>query len=71
MNVDAIQRVLLEISQDLAAAINSKYPGLPSTLLPVSSSLLTEFSEEFLGVVEKKTTEEGATEWCVTPKDEE
>jgi len=71
VNVDAIQRVLLEISQDLATAINSKYPGLPSTLLPVSSALLTEFSEEFLGVVEKKADEEGAKEWCITPKDEE
>lgn len=70
VNVDAVQRVLLEISQDLAAAINSKYPGLPTTLLPVSSALLTEFSDEFLGVTEQKA-EEGATEWCLTPKGEE
>ncbi|HKK33399.1 MAG TPA: YkgJ family cysteine cluster protein [Desulfomicrobiaceae bacterium] len=69
VNVDAVQQVLLDVSRDLATAINSKYPGLASTLLPVSSALLTEFTDEFLGVVEKKA-EGGTKEWCLTPEQE-
>ncbi len=48
--LDAIQQKLYEISFELAQEIKSRYPKLAEMLVPVSMALLTDYSEEYLGV---------------------
>ncbi len=50
VKLDAIQRKLYEISSDLAREIGSRYPKLAELLVPVSMALLTEYTQEYLGV---------------------
>ena len=50
VKLDAIQQKLYELSSDLANDIGSRYPKLAELLVPVSMALLTEYSEEYLGV---------------------
>jgi Fe-S-cluster containining protein len=50
VRLDAIQRKLQELSQELAQDIGSRYPKLAELLVPVSMALLTEYTEEYLGV---------------------
>ena len=50
VRLDAIQRKLYELSSELANEIGSSYPKLAELLVPVSMALLTEYTEEYLGV---------------------
>ena len=48
--LDAIQSRLYEISSELAQDIQSHYPKLAEMLVPLSMALLTDYTEEYLGV---------------------
>jgi len=50
VKLDAIQNKLYELSSELAGEIGSRYPKLAELLVPVSMALLTEYTEEYLGV---------------------
>jgi Fe-S-cluster containining protein len=55
VKLDAIQRRLYDLSAELASEIGSSYPQLAELLVPVSMVLLTEYSEEYLGVKSAST----------------
>lgn len=48
--LDAIHQRLYEISSELAREIQSSYPKLAEMLVPLSMALLTDYTEEYLGV---------------------
>ena len=48
--LDAIHQKLYDISSELAHEIKSRYPKLAEMLVPLSMALLTEYTEEYLGV---------------------
>lgn len=48
--LDAIQRRLFDISAELAREIKSSYPKLAEMLVPLSMALLTDYTEEYLGI---------------------
>ena len=50
VKLDAIQNKLYELSSELAGEIGSRFPKLAELLVPVSMALLTEYTEEYLGV---------------------
>jgi len=50
VKLDAIQHKLYDLSVELANDIGSRYPKLAELLVPVSMALLTDYTEEFLGV---------------------
>ncbi|WDN90464.1 hypothetical protein BuS5_03435 [Desulfosarcina sp. BuS5] len=50
VNLDKIQTKLYEISDELAQALKTKYSKLGEMLVPLSMAILTEYSEEYLGV---------------------
>ncbi len=55
VKMDAIYQRLYEISLALSQAIESRYPGLADMLVPLSMALLTDYTEEYLGVRQKKS----------------
>jgi Fe-S-cluster containining protein len=57
VNMDQIHKRLYEISFALAQYIKSRYPKLAEMLVPLSMALLTEYSEEYLGVKTEKEVE--------------
>jgi Fe-S-cluster containining protein len=59
VKLDAIYQKLYEISLELSQAIKSKYPVLSEMLVPLSMAMLTEYSEEYLGVIRPDATAEG------------
>jgi Fe-S-cluster containining protein len=59
VKLDAIYKKLYEISLELSQAIKSKYPALSEMLVPLSMAMLTEYSEEYLGVSRPETNAEG------------
>jgi hypothetical protein len=59
--MDAIYQRLYEISLALAQAIESRYPGLPEMLVPLSMALLTDYTEDYLGVRKKADSEAKAS----------
>lgn len=50
VKIERIQRRLYEISFALAQDIGSRYPQLADMLVPLSMALLTDYSNEYLGV---------------------
>jgi Fe-S-cluster containining protein len=48
--LDAIHQRLYEMSSELAREIQSRYPKLAELLVPLSMALLTDYTEEYLGV---------------------
>lgn len=58
VRLDAIQRKLYELSEELARDIGSRYPKLAELLVPVSMALLTEYTDEYLGVTGAATEQE-------------
>ncbi len=50
VKLDGVHRKLYEISFALAQEIQSRYPRLAEMLVPLSMALLTDYSEEYLGV---------------------
>ena len=61
VKMDAIYQRLYEISLALAQAIDSRYPGLSDMLVPLSMALLTDYTEEYLGVRKKEDGEAEAS----------
>jgi Fe-S-cluster containining protein len=60
VKLDAIQQKLYDLSAELARDIGSRYPKLAELLVPVSMALLTEYTEEYLGVkVEASSDDKG------------
>jgi Fe-S-cluster containining protein len=57
--LDAIHQRLHDISSELAREIQSSYPKLAELLVPLSMALLTDYTEEYLGV---KTAENQSVE---------
>lgn len=53
--LDAIQRRLYDISFELAEEIKSRYPRLAEMLVPLSMALLTDYTEEYLGIKTAKS----------------
>jgi Fe-S-cluster containining protein len=58
VKLETIQRRLYDLSAELAAEIGSSYPKLAELLVPVSMALLTEYSEEYLGVKGASTADQ-------------
>ena len=58
--LDRIQDRLYALSHELAASLNSRYKGLGDVLVPASLALLTEYSEEYLGIKTAKEMAEAA-----------
>lgn len=50
VKLEAIQQKLYEMSAELARDIQSRYPKLAEMLVPLSMALLTDYTEEYLGV---------------------
>jgi Fe-S-cluster containining protein len=50
VKMDAIHQRLYDISSELSHEIQSRYPKLAEMLVPLSMALLTEYTEEYLGV---------------------
>jgi Fe-S-cluster containining protein len=51
VNLDIIHRQLYELSAEVAAEIKSKYVKLAEMLIPLSMAVLTDFDEEYLGIL--------------------
>lgn len=49
-NLDALFERLHQISQELTAALKSKFTQLPSVLVPLSMALLTTYDDAYLGL---------------------
>lgn len=49
INMDTLQSKLIELSEEIAASINSRLRELPEVLVPVSMALVTEYTPEYLG----------------------
>jgi Fe-S-cluster containining protein len=55
MRLDTVHKRLYEISFALSQAIQSHYPELAEMMVPLSMAILTDYTEEYLGVnTEKK-----------------
>ena len=58
VNLDRIQTRLYEISEELRKTIKSRHVSLATILVPLSMALLTEYSDEYLGVGQKTNPQE-------------
>lgn len=52
--LDRIQDKLYALSHELAESLKSRYKGLGEVLVPASLALLTEYTEEYLGLTKPK-----------------
>ena len=59
VKLDAIYQKLYEISLELSQAIKSKYPVLAEMLVPLSMAMMTDYSEEYLGVIRPDAVAKG------------
>jgi hypothetical protein len=50
VKLNAIHQRLYDISSELAQEIQSRYPKLAEMLVPLSMALLTDYTEEYLGM---------------------
>jgi Fe-S-cluster containining protein len=55
-NLDVIQKKLYEISAELVGHIKTRYVKMADLLVPLSMAILTEYNEEYLGVVDENKT---------------
>jgi hypothetical protein len=53
------------MSHELSASLNTRFKGLGEVLVPVSLALLTEYSDEYLGI--KKPSDEAAATPAAAP----
>jgi len=58
VNIDVLQKKLLQLSERFAMAIQSKFAGLGEMLVPLSMALLTDYDETYLGVTSPDETQE-------------
>ncbi|MBS3778902.1 MAG: YkgJ family cysteine cluster protein [Desulfovermiculus sp.] len=73
INMDALQDRLMDISQRMVQAMPTKYRKLHEVLVPVSMALLTEYNDEYLGIMHIPKTEQTTPgmEWTMGPADED
>ncbi|WP_028575100.1 YkgJ family cysteine cluster protein [Desulfonatronovibrio hydrogenovorans] len=72
VHMDKIHQRLISLSREISQALNSKYPHLDSMLVPVSMSLLTDYSREYLGAREEEAAaakDSPTKEWVMGPKE--
>lgn len=60
INMDTLQSKLMELSEEMAASINSSLKELPEVLVPVSMALVTEYTADYLGANTGKKVEKPA-----------
>lgn len=58
VNLGNIQQKLYDISQQLVAGIQSRYPKLAEILVPLSMALLTDYDAQYLGIDKNRKGEE-------------
>lgn len=58
LRLDAVYQKLYDISFELSQSIETKYPKLAEMLVPLSMALLTEYTEEYLGVAKPRQDQE-------------
>jgi len=51
VKIEKLQDALMALSQDVVASLPTKLPLMGDVLVPVSLALLTEYDEEYLGIV--------------------
>jgi len=56
VNLDVIQRKLYEISAELVGQIKTRYVKMADMLVPLSMSILTDYNEDYLGMVDENET---------------
>ena len=59
IKLEAIQGRLFAISGELVRAVNSKYVKMDTMLVPLSMALITDYTDEYLGISAPKTPVEG------------
>jgi hypothetical protein len=62
VNMDKIYDKLYQISAELVVFIKTKHLKIADILMPISMALLTDFSDEYLGIIEdndKKESNDG------------
>lgn len=64
---------LAGLSEEIAVAINTRYPQLHTVLVPVSMCLLTEYGKGYLGIKDKPKAapkEAPTREWVLGPRED-
>ena len=59
VNLDAIQKQLIQITSDFLTEIKSKHIKMVDMLIPLSMAIITEFDEVFLGLKDDQEDESG------------
>ena len=57
VKLETIQQQLYDLSSELANDLKSKYPQLSEMLVPVSMALLTDYTEEYLGIIKESANQ--------------
>lgn len=57
VNLDTIQKKLYGISAELIKAIQSKYFKMADMLVPLSMAILTDYDDDYLGIVKEDNTD--------------
>ncbi|MDP2848528.1 MAG: YkgJ family cysteine cluster protein [Humidesulfovibrio sp.] len=60
--LDRIQDRLYALSHELAGSLATRYKGLGEVLVPASLALLTDYSEEYLGIMTEKEAADAKSE---------
>ncbi len=58
VNLDIIHKHLYRISDELVKAMKSKYIRMSELLVPLSMALLTDYDEEYLGIIKESGPDE-------------
>lgn len=58
LNMDAVYKKLYDISADFINEIPTSYTKMADMLVPVSTSVLTDFNDEFLGIIKSEESGE-------------
>jgi len=60
--LDRIQDKLYALSHELAGSLTTRYKGLGEVLVPASLALMTEYTDEYLGIMTEKEAAQAAAE---------
>ena len=55
-NLDIIQKMLYEISAEFVSRIKTRHAKMADMLVPLSMAILTDYDENYLGVVDENET---------------
>jgi Fe-S-cluster containining protein len=58
VNLDAIQKMLYDISHEFVREIKTKFVKMADMLVPLSMAILTDFDDDYLGIKHSKKAEE-------------